>query len=98
MNNDTFERKSVRLRMAGRVQGVFFRAWTEQEAKKLGLAGWVRNRRDGSVEALLSGPPEAVDEMIGRCRQGPEAARVDDIEITPSDDPAPASFEIRPTV
>ncbi len=98
MNNDTVERKSVRLRMYGRVQGVFFRAWTEQEAKKLGLAGWVRNRGDGSVEALLSGPHDAVDAMIERCRQGPDAARVDDIAVAPVADPGSAGFEIRPTV
>jgi acylphosphatase len=58
------------------VQGVAFRAWTEREASLRSLSGWVRNRRDGSVEAVLSGPEEAVRAMIERCRRGPPMARV----------------------
>ncbi|CAN5227884.1 acylphosphatase [soil metagenome] len=61
----------------GRVQGVGYRAWVEFTAEGLGLDGWVRNRRDGSVEALLAGPERVVAEMIALCRQGPSAARVD---------------------
>ena len=98
MTTGTAQRKSVRLRINGRVQGVFFRAWTEQEAQQRGLHGWVRNRNDGSVEALFSGPPDAVDAMIDRCWQGPDAARVADIEITPSEGLCPARFEVKPTV
>lgn len=67
----------------GRVQGVGFRYWTTREAIRLGLAGWVRNRRDGSVEALFVGPTDVVAEMMTRCRQGPESARVDGIEDQP---------------
>jgi acylphosphatase len=63
----------------GRVQGVGYRAWLEFTAKGLGLDGWVRNRRDGSVEALLAGPEQVVAEMIASCRQGPSAARVDGV-------------------
>lgn len=63
----------------GRVQGVGYRAWVEDVADGLGLAGWVRNRRDGSVEALFAGPDELVAEMIARCRRGPPLARVDAI-------------------
>lgn len=63
----------------GRVQGVGYRAWLEFTAEGLGLDGWVRNRRDGSVEALLAGPAQVVAEMIALCRQGPTAARVDDV-------------------
>ena len=64
----------------GRVQGVGYRAFVEDEATRLKLAGWVRNRRVGSVEALFAGPPEAVDAMIELCRKGPRGARVDRIE------------------
>lgn len=86
-----------RIVITGRVQGVFFRNWTVHEAKTLGLTGWVRNRRDGSVEMLLAGEQEAVTEMIERCRQGPPAAHVEDVEISDSHEPAPESFEKRPT-
>jgi acylphosphatase len=64
----------------GRVQGVGFRYWTMREAIRLGIGGWVRNRRDGSVEALFAGSAEAVAEMTARCLNGPEFARVDGIE------------------
>jgi acylphosphatase len=78
----------------GRVQGVGFRYWTTCEAIRLGLAGWVRNRRDGSVEALFVGSAEVVAKMVARCRMGPESARVDVIE----DQPVTANAEkmIRP--
>lgn len=64
----------------GRVQGVGYRAWTEYSAEGRGLDGWVRNRRDGSVEALFAGEPRIVREMIDLCRQGPPGSRVDAIE------------------
>jgi acylphosphatase len=67
----------------GRVQGVGFRYWTMAEAIRLGVAGWVRNRRDGSVEALFVGPADAVVDMVARCRNGPEFARVDTLEDQP---------------
>src|SRR6202021_3079697 len=60
----------------GRVQGVGYRAWVEHQARTLGLEGWVRNRRDGSVEALFSGPAETVANMVTLCRRGPSSARV----------------------
>ena len=63
--------------MHGRVQGVGFRAFVEREALTRGIEGWVRNRRDGSVEALFVGEPEVVADMIEACRQGPLGARVD---------------------
>ena len=72
---------TVHVRVTGRVQGVFYRAWTGQTARALGLAGWVRNHRDGSVEAVFSGSVEAVAAMIEKCRQGPPAARVEKVEI-----------------
>ena len=61
----------------GRVQGVGYRAWVENRARAHGLEGWVRNRRDGSVEALFAGPADVVAELIARCRRGPSTARVD---------------------
>ncbi|MDT3686971.1 MAG: acylphosphatase [Pseudorhodoplanes sp.] len=64
----------------GRVQGVGYRAWTEYTAEGRGLDGWVRNRRDGSVEALFAGEPRMVREMIDLCHQGPPGSRVDAIE------------------
>jgi acylphosphatase len=64
----------------GRVQGVGFRAWTEVTALECGLNGWVRNRRDGTVEALFAGAPEAVAAMIEHCRRGPPGARVDAVD------------------
>lgn len=67
----------------GRVQGVGFRYWTMREAIRLGVGGWVRNRRDGSVEALFTGSAEAVAEMTARCWSGPEFARVDGVEDQP---------------
>ncbi len=66
--------------MRGRVQDVGYRAWTEDTALKRGLQGWVRNRRDGVVEAVFVGPAAAVAEMIAACRQGPPGARVDSID------------------
>jgi acylphosphatase len=89
--------RTVRIRLVGRVQGVSFRDWMEREARRLGLAGWVRNRRDNSVEAVISGDPAVVDDMLTRCRQGPPAARVADLAILSEDDETFADFEIRPT-
>ena len=86
------------LRIHGRVLGVFFRAWSADTAQSLGLSGWVRNRRDGTVEMLVEGEEEAVTRMIERCRQGPPAARVDRVDVEEADEPAPGGFEQWPTV
>ena len=64
----------------GRVQGVGYRYWVEQQATAYALEGWVRNRRDGSVEALLSGPGDVVSNMVAACRRGPSSARVDAVQ------------------
>ncbi|MCJ2030281.1 acylphosphatase [Methylobacterium sp. J-043] len=88
--------KTIRLVIRGRVQGVSYRAWTKKQADRHGVAGWVRNRPDRTVEALFSGPAEAVDALLAACRRGPFAARVDGIEV--SEEAVPASitgFEIR---
>ena len=65
--------------ITGRVQGVGYRAWVDHQARNHDLEGWVRNRRDGSVEALFSGPADIVSDMVARCRRGPSTARVDAI-------------------
>jgi acylphosphatase len=66
-----------RIVVRGRVQGVGYRAWVDHQAKRLALQGWVRNRRDGSVEAVFEGAEETVANMIASCRNGPPSARVD---------------------
>ena len=66
--------------ITGRVQGVGYRAWVEHRARNHNLEGWVRNRRDGSVEALFAGPAEIVSEMVASCRRGPSSARVDAVQ------------------
>ncbi len=86
-------RKAVRVVISGRVQGVFFRSWTVDRALVRGLDGWVRNRRDGDVEALFAGPVEAVDRMLEACWRGPDYAKVTDVRVEPADDPGPNGFE-----
>ncbi len=71
----------VRLIVHGRVQGVFFRANTQREAQRLGLAGWVRNLPDGSVEAVAEGERATIEELIAWCRRGPEHALVEEVEV-----------------
>lgn len=84
--------KTVRAVISGRVQGVWFRAWTANEANKLGLAGWVRNRTDGTVEAIFAGPEHHVDAMLTKCRKGPPLARVDDVVTEPSNESVAPGF------
>jgi acylphosphatase len=73
--------RSVRVTISGRVQGVFFRASCAELARDLGLAGSVRNLRDGRLSATFQGPHEAVDRMLAWCREGPPMARVDELEV-----------------
>ncbi len=85
-----------RAEIFGRVQGVWYRGTTEKTAKKLNLQGWVRNRADGSVEALFQGHPETVKKMLAWCHKGPIAARVDRVDVTDEtvDRELPALFKI----
>lgn len=88
--------RRVRVVASGRVQGVFFRASTTDEAERLGLTGWVRNRPDGRVEAEFQGPAEAVDEAIDFCRHGPGMADVRDLDVDEVDPvPDEAGFAAR---
>ncbi|MCW5681713.1 MAG: acylphosphatase [Xanthobacteraceae bacterium] len=72
--------KVIHLSVTGRVQGVGYRAFVEREAKARGLEGWVRNRRDGSVEAVVAGEADKIDALIAACRNGPPASQVENIE------------------
>src|SRR4029077_17751569 len=85
------------IRIRGKGQGGWYRPLAVEQAGKTGLRGWVRNRHDGSVEALLAGEPGAIDEMIAACRKGPRLARVDNISSEPTVEEPPAGFEQRPT-
>ena len=82
--------------VSGRVQGVFFRHRTREEARKAAVAGWVRNTDDGRVEAVFEGSPEAVDRMVAWCRRGTEWAEVRDVEVTTEDPEGLDGFEVRP--
>ncbi|MBF0356246.1 MAG: acylphosphatase [Alphaproteobacteria bacterium] len=75
--------KTAHVRISGRVQGVCYRAWTVEQAARLGLKGWVRNRADGTVEAVFQGSEAAVRTMIEMCRQGPSGARVGGLTVEP---------------
>ena len=88
----------------GRVQGVGYRAWTADEARRRGLEGWVRNRRDGSVEAVLVGAEDVIADMLAACHRGPSSARVDAVDANPANDdmlklrPAGERFALLPTL
>lgn len=89
--------RSVQVRVTGAVQGVGYRAWVEQQAVARGLSGWVRNCRDGSVEAIFSGDQAVVDAMLVACRQGPRHARVEAVEIIGETAPLSGPFTIAPS-
>ena len=85
----------VRVRVRGRVQGVFFRAEARQRAESLGVAGWIRNAGDGSVEAVFEGADEQVDSLVEWCRRGPEGARVDEVEAVREEPAGEVGFQVR---
>lgn len=86
---------AVKVVVSGRVQGVWFRGWVQQQARALGLAGWVRNVGGGSVEALLAGPETRVHEMIAELHRGPPAARVRDVSWEAVEPFEGDGFEVR---
>jgi acylphosphatase len=92
------DRVSIRVRITGRVQGVWYRGWTVDQAQRLGLSGWVRNCRDGSVEAVFSGPEPAVRAAVELCRQGPPAALVREVIEQIETGPVAPGFRQAPTV
>lgn len=79
--------------ISGKVQGVSYRRWTVENATKLALNGWVRNCKDGTVEAVFSGKSSAVDHMLDRCKTGPTRARVANVTVTPAAGPPKKGFE-----
>lgn len=81
-----------RVVIRGRVQGVGYRAWVVDQAQRLGVSGWVRNRRDGTVEALLAGDTACVEELVRACRRGPRLAHVDQIDEELADPPEEIGF------
>jgi len=87
-----------RLRIEGRVQGVGYREWMQRQAGRLGLDGWVRNRADGSVEALIAGEEAALQALLSACRRGPPLARVDRIEEAFAALPEAPGFRRLPTL
>jgi acylphosphatase len=89
--------RTVRVRISGEVQGVGYRAWTERNARVLGLSGWVRNTRDGAVEALFSGAALCVSEMLRRCHDGPLSAVVREVAIVEEGGAAPSGFRVLST-
>jgi len=86
--------RAVHLLISGRVHGVGYRAWLEDEATEHGLSGWVRNRRDGTVEAVIAGQAEAVEAMIALCRKGPRSAIVASVEVSDFTGPEPIGFAV----
>ena len=88
---------TLRLRITGRVQGVGYRAFVERQAARLDLAGWVRNRADGSVEAVVAGNRAAVDAMIEACRTGPRSAVVMNVETAATVPVTEPGFRVLPT-
>jgi acylphosphatase len=87
--------KRAHVRVRGRVQGVFFRADAQARARSLGLAGWVRNEPDGSLEAVFEGRPEAVESMVAWCSRGPSGARVDNVQVESEEPQGETGFSVR---
>ena len=88
-------RQTSHLIIRGRVQGVSFRAWAARQAETQGVDGWVRNREDGGVEAILAGEADAVRQVVEACRVGPQLAVVTDLIELPADEDPGAGFHIR---
>jgi acylphosphatase len=87
--------KRARVIVRGAVQGVFFRVEARDRARSLGLAGWVRNVPDGTVEAVFEGEEDHVESMVGWCRRGPAGAQVDDVEVAWVEPEGEGGFSIR---
>ncbi|TXC69188.1 acylphosphatase [Sphingorhabdus soli] len=87
---------AVRVMIAGRVQGIGYRMWAQGKARGLGLLGWVRNRQDGTVEALVQGASDKVEAFLTASEKGPRGARVDDVMAVPEATQQLSNFEIVP--
>lgn len=89
--------RAVHVFVEGRVQGVWYRGWTQREADALGLNGWVRNLRDGRVEAVFAGDADAVEDIVARCYDGPPLASVTAVKVTETAPPEKSGFHKMPT-
>lgn len=87
--------KRAHVHVTGTVQGVFFRATTRDKARELGVNGWVRNLPDGRVEAVFEGEQEKVETMVQFCHEGPDAARVEDVQVEDEEPEGLDGFEVR---
>jgi acylphosphatase len=94
----TTSTRTAHVRIHGRVQGVGYRVWSQRTAVELGLSGWVRNVRDGSVEAAFQGPDDIVAKMLARCATGPRGASVQRIEEIADEIGPTTGFEVLETV
>jgi acylphosphatase len=98
MTNDHIGFTHMRLRIEGFVQAVGYRNFVIAEAARLGVDGWIRNRSDGTVEALVSGPEKAVETLIGLCMKGPPGSRVGNVELHKAEPAAEKGFRRRPSI
>jgi acylphosphatase len=88
-------RVRVHVQARGRVQGVFFRGEASARAESLGIAGWIRNAEDGSVEAVFEGERDRVESMVDWCRRGPAGARVEELDVEPEEPDGENGFRVR---
>ena len=88
-------RVALRVRVTGRVQGVFFRAWTAEQARGLGVVGWIRNASDGSVEGHLEGDKGGVHQLVGLLHRGPPSAQVSSVDVEVTEPAGGDRFEVR---
>lgn len=88
---------ALHLAISGVVQGVGYRRWLAREAQRLGVSGWVRNRSNGTVEAVVAGETRAVEMFLAACRSGPHGAVVSTVETAPAEAPPEAGFSVLPT-
>ena len=86
---------TIKVLITGRVQGVWYRGWTVENARELDLDGWVQNRRDGTVQAVFSGPVDKVEEMLRRCKEGPPLADVTGVDSQPHEFEVQPGFRVR---
>jgi acylphosphatase len=98
MENQPKATETLRVFVYGLVQGVNYRRWLQGEALEREVSGWVRNRKDGTVEAILSGDPKAVDDLVRACRHGPMSARVDRLHSEPAEYDGTPGFRIEDTL
>jgi acylphosphatase len=98
MTDESNEITTLRLRIEGSVQGVGYRDFVMMSARDLGVDGWIRNRSDGTVEALVSAPNSLVEKLVGLCMRGPPGARIGNVELHKAEPPTETGFRRRPTL